>query len=328
MFGSILRNQVGKTSQLARSFSTVLIAESKQGKLAAGNLNALAAAQKLGKPIDVLILDSHEIKEAAIGGEGVKQVFVGVNPGFANSPADVYAHGVNAFLSSNKGKYTHVVSVGSSWAKDYFPRVAAVNDTQPVTDITDILDASTFKRPIYACNAIATVKSKGPMHFLLVRPTNFEAAKAQTTATTATDGAGLLKGLPANVASWVKEELKKSERPELAGAKIVVSGGRAMKNKENFKILENLADVLGDCAIGASRAAVDAGYCPNDMQVGQTGKIVAPQLYVAVGISGAIQHVAGMKDSKVDEPHDSLGDRSHQHRRRGTNLPNRRLWAS
>lgn len=300
MFGNILRTQLSKTSRLHKSFSTLLIAESKQGKLTPGNLNALAAAQKLGKPIDVLILDSQEIKEAAIGGDGVKQVFVGVNPSFANATADVYAHGVNAFINSNKGKYTHVISVGSSWAKDYFPRVAAVNDTQPVTDITDILDATTFKRPIYAGNAIATVKSNGPLHFLLVRPTNFEPAAAKSTATTAADGAALLQGLPTNVASWVKEELKKSERPELAGAKIVVSGGRAMKNKENFKILENLADALGDCAIGASRAAVDAGYCANDMQVGQTGKIVAPQLYIAVGISGAIQHVAGMKDSKVE----------------------------
>lgn len=300
MFGNILRTQLSKTSRLHKSFSTLLIAESKQGKLTPGNLNALAAAQKLGKPIDVLILDSQEIKEAAIGGDGVKQVFVGVNPSFANATADVYAHGVNAFINSNKGKYTHVISVGSSWAKDYFPRVAAVNDTQPVTDITDILDATTFKRPIYAGNAIATVKSNGPLHFLLVRPTNFEPAAAKNTATTAADGAALLQGLPTNVASWVKEELKKSERPELAGAKIVVSGGRAMKNKENFKILENLADALGDCAIGASRAAVDAGYCANDMQVGQTGKIVAPQLYIAVGISGAIQHVAGMKDSKVE----------------------------
>ena len=300
MFGNILRTQLSKTSRLHKSFSTLLIAESKQGKLTPGNLNALAAAQKLGKPIDVLILDSQEIKEAAIGGDGVKQVFVGVNPSFANATADVYAHGVNAFINSNKGKYTHVISVGSSWAKDYFPRVAAVNDTQPVTHITDILDATTFKRPIYAGNAIATVKSNGPLHFLLVRPTNFEPAAAKNTATTAADGAALLQGLPTNVASWVKEELKKSERPELAGAKIVVSGGRAMKNKENFKILENLADALGDCAIGASRAAVDAGYCANDMQVGQTGKIVAPQLYIAVGISGAIQHVAGMKDSKVE----------------------------
>lgn len=322
MFGNILRSQLCKSSRLTRSFSTLLIAESKQGKLAPGNLNALAAAQKLGKPIDVLILDSQEVKEAPIGGEGVKQVFVGVNPSFANATADVYAHGVNAFINANKGKYTHIVSVGSNWAKDYFPRVAAVNDTQPVSDITDILDANTFKRPIYAGNAIATVKSNGPLHFLLVRPTNFEAVPAKNTATTATDGAALLQGLPTNVASWVKEELKKSERPELGGAKIVVSGGRAMKNKENFKILENLADVLGDCAIGASRAAVDAGYCANDMQVGQTGKIVAPQLYIAVGISGAIQHVAGMKDSKVDLLLKS-GDCGYQHRCRSPNFPDR-----
>jgi electron transfer flavoprotein alpha subunit len=313
MFGSILRTQLNKSTRLSRSFSTLLIADSKQGKLAPANLNALAAAQKLGKPIDVLILDSEDIKEAAMSGEGVKQIFVGVSPSFANATADVYAHGVNAFINSNKGKYTHVISAGSTWAKDYFPRVAAVNDAQPVTDVIEILDGSTFRRPIYAGNAIATVKSKGPLHFLLVRPTNFEAVKVQSAATTKTDGVALLQGLPANVATWVKDELKKSERPELAGAKIVVSGGRAMKNKENFKILEDLADVLGDCAIGASRAAVDAGYCPNDMQVGQTGKIVAPQLYVAVGISGAIQHVAGMKDSKVGLQTHHLGNSCHKY---------------
>jgi electron transfer flavoprotein alpha subunit len=283
-----------------RLFSTLLIADSRHGKVHPGNLSALAAAQKLKNPIDVLVLDSG-ISEVNLKGDLVKEVFVSNHEAFKNPTSDVYAHAVNTFIKGQK-KYTHVVSMASTWSKDYFPRVAAVNDAQPLSEVIEVLGPDTFKRPTYAGNAIATVKTPGPVHFISFRPTNFEPCSATKANTTSVDGGTLLAGLPQNVAKFVEEKLKKSERPELPQAKIVVAGGRALKSKENFKLLDDLADALGNTAIGATRAAVDAGYCPNDMQVGQTGKIVAPQIYFAIGISGAIQHIAGMKDSKVGYP--------------------------
>jgi electron transfer flavoprotein alpha subunit len=183
--------------------------------------------------------------------------------------------------------------------KDYLPRLAGTLNRQPITDIISIENDSEFKRPIYAGNAIATVRCSSDMKILSVRPTNFDAWQNSGDAKCEN-----LLELPAEAdtgrhAEWVSEKVVKSERPELEEAKIVVSGGRALKSDKNFDLLYKLADVLGNTAVGASRAAVDAGYCANDMQVGQTGKVVAPDLYVAVGISGAIQHLAGMKDSKV-----------------------------
>jgi electron transfer flavoprotein alpha subunit len=197
-----------------------------------------------------------------------------------------------------KGNFTHVVCAHSAFGKNVMPRVTALLDVQQVSDITEIKDAQTFVRPIYAGNAIATIKSSQPINVVTVRGTAFPPA-AETSSTLATVEEAPVDPKAPLIASWVEENLAKSERPDLATASRVVSGGRGLKDKENFdRLMPALADSL-DAAIGASRAAVDAGYADNSLQVGQTGKVVAPQLYMAVGISGAIQHLAGMKDSKV-----------------------------
>lgn len=214
-----------RTLRLQRYFSTLLIAESKQGKIHPGNLSALAAAQKLNQPIDILVLDS-DAKDVKLKGDKVDNIFVGNHELFKTPTADVYAHAVNNFIKQ-QNKYTHIVSMDSNWTKDYFPRVAAVNDVQPVTDIIEILDSSTFRRPIYAGNAIATIKVNKNPQFLAVRPTNFDPTDKVAAGTIKSVDAGkLLEGLPTNVAKWAGETLKKSERPDLAQAKIVISGGR------------------------------------------------------------------------------------------------------
>lgn len=208
-----------------RLFSTLLVAESRHGLLHPGNRSALAAAQKLGKPIDVLVLDS-EVAAVPLKAEHVQSIFAAKHASFKDPTADVFSHAVNAFIHSQK-KYTHVVTMTSNWSKDFFPRVAAVNDCQPVTDVIEIVNDTTYNRPIYAGNAITTVKSPGPLHFLSVRTTSFDPiTKTESGEATSIDAADLLKGLPQNVAIWVEDKLKKSERPELGLAKIVVSGGR------------------------------------------------------------------------------------------------------
>lgn len=208
-----------------RAFSTLLVAESRHGVLHPGNKSALAAAQRLGKPIDILLLDS-EVKEVNLKADHVQGIFAAQHQAFKEPTADVYSHAVNAFIKS-QNKYTHVVSMSSNWSKDYFPRVAALNDCMPISEVTDVVDDATFKRPIYAGNAIATVKSPGPLHFLNIRPTSFDPVEKTENGEAAQVAAeDLLKGLPQNVATWVEERLKKSERPELGLAKIVVSGGR------------------------------------------------------------------------------------------------------
>lgn len=214
---SIVRNK--------RLFSTLLIAESMQGVLHPGNKSALAAAQKLGKPIDVLVLDS-EVKEVGLKADKVQDIYIGTHETFKNPTADSYSHAVNNFIKK-QNKYTHVISMASTWSKDYFPRLAAVNDSQAVTDVIEIVNEKTFKRPIYAGNAIATVESSGPIHFVATRPTNFEPVeKTEKGETKAISAEELLKDLPSNTSKWVEDRLKKSERPELGQAKIVVSGGR------------------------------------------------------------------------------------------------------
>ena len=271
----------------------LVIAEHTNAALAPVTLNTVAAAQKIGGDIHVLVAGANAgaAAEAAAKIAGVAKVLVADNAAYANQlPENV------APLVAELGKnYSHILAAATSNGKNILPRVAAALDVDQISEIIAVESADTFKRPIYAGNAIATVQSSAAIKVITVRSTGFDAAAAEggSAAIEAVSGPA-----DAGKSAFVGEELAKSDRPELTAAKIVVSGGRGMGNGDNFKLLYALADKLG-AAVGASRAAVDAGFVPNDMQVGQTGKIVAPQLYIAVGISGAIQHLAGMKDSKV-----------------------------
>ncbi|WP_207884454.1 electron transfer flavoprotein subunit alpha/FixB family protein [Pseudomonas sp. 30_B] len=271
----------------------LVIAEHNNGALGAATLNTVAAAQKIGGDVVVLVAGQNvgSVAEAAAKIAGVSKVLVADNAAYAHQlPENV------APLIAELGKgYSHVLAAATTNGKNFLPRVAALLDVDQISEIIEVVSADTFKRPIYAGNAIATVQSSAAVKVITVRGTGFDAVAAEggSAAVEAVSGPA-----DAGKSAFVGEELAKSDRPELTAAKIVVSGGRGMGNGDNFKILYALADKLG-AAVGASRAAVDAGFVPNDMQVGQTGKIVAPQLYIAVGISGAIQHLAGMKDSKV-----------------------------
>ncbi|MGC8114397.1 electron transfer flavoprotein subunit alpha/FixB family protein [Metapseudomonas otitidis] len=271
----------------------LIIAEHTNSALAAATLNVVTAAQKIGGDIHVLVAGSGVggAAEAAAKVAGVSKVLVADNAAFAHQlPENV------APLIAELGKgYSHVLAAATTNGKNFLPRAAALLDVDQISEIIAVESADTFKRPIYAGNAIATVQSTAAIKVITVRTTGFDAAAAEG-GSAAIEAVGTAND--AGKSAFVGEELAKSDRPELTAAKIVVSGGRGMGNGDNFKHLYSLADKLG-AAVGASRAAVDAGFVPNDMQVGQTGKIVAPQLYIAVGISGAIQHLAGMKDSKV-----------------------------
>jgi electron transfer flavoprotein alpha subunit len=273
--------------------AALVIAEHDNHVIKGGTLNAVTAAARCGGEVTVLVAGSGcgDAAKAAAAIAGVSKVLVADAPHLAEQLAEALAEQVLAVA----GGYTHVLAPATAFGKNVLPRVAARLDVAQISDIVSVESPDTFQRPIYAGNAIATVQSADAVKVLTVRTTAFDAAAA-------TGGAAAIESVAAaadpGTASFVGRELAKSERPELAGAKVVVSGGRGMGSAENFKLLEPLADKLG-AAMGASRAAVDAGYAPNDWQVGQTGKIVAPQLYVAIGISGAIQHLAGMKDSKV-----------------------------
>ena len=271
----------------------LVIAEHNNAVLAAATLNTVAAAKAIGGDIHVLVAGSGcaAIGEAAAKIEGVSKVLVADDAAYANQLPENVAPLIAGLASS----YSHVLAAATTNGKNFLPRVAAQLDVDQISEIIAVESADTFKRPIYAGNAIATVQSSAAIKVITVRSTGFDPVSAE-------GGSAAVEAVAsaqdAGVSAFVGEELAKSDRPELAGAKIVVSGGRGMGNGDNFKHLYSLADKLG-AAVGASRAAVDAGFVPNDMQVGQTGKIVAPQLYIAVGISGAIQHLAGMKDSKV-----------------------------
>ena len=255
--------------------------------------SAIAAAAKLGE-VHVLVAGRGvgATAEAAAKIAGVAKVLVADDAAYAHHLAEPVA----ALIVSLAGQYSHILQASTASGKNVLPRVAALLDVQPISDISEVVDADTFVRSIYAGNALATVKSADAKKVITVRAASFDpvaseggSAAIENVAAAANDGKS----------SYVGEEISKSERPELTAAKIIVSGGRGMQNGENFtKLIDPVADKLG-AAVGASRAAVDAGYVPNDYQVGQTGKIVAPELYIAVGISGAIQHLAGMKDSKV-----------------------------
>jgi electron transfer flavoprotein alpha subunit len=271
----------------------LVIAEHNNNALAAATLNTVAAAAQIGGDIHVLVAGQAcgGVAEAAAKVSGVAKVLVADNAAYAHQLPENLAP-----LVAELGKaYSHVLAAATTTGKNVLPRVAALLDVDQISEIVKVVSADTFQRPVYAGNAIATVQSSAAVKVITVRATGFDAVAAEggsaaiETVDTACD---------AGISAFVGEELAKSERPELTGAKIVVSGGRGMQNGDNFQLLYGLADKLG-AAVGASRAAVDAGFVPNDMQVGQTGKIVAPQLYIAVGISGAIQHLAGMKDSKV-----------------------------
>jgi len=271
----------------------LVIAEHNDGALAGATLNTVAAAQKIGGEIHLLVAgqDVGGVAEAAAQVTGVTKVLVADNAAYAHQLPENIA----PLVVSLAGGYSHVLAPATTNGKNYLPRVAAQLDVDQLSEIIEVVSADTFKRPIYAGNAIATVQSSAPVKVISVRGTGFDAASAQGGSASVEVVSSVFDS---RSSAFVGEELAKSDRPELTAAKIVVSGGRGMQNGDNFKLLYALADKLG-AAVGASRAAVDAGFVPNDMQVGQTGKIVAPQLYIAVGISGAIQHLAGMKDSKV-----------------------------
>jgi electron transfer flavoprotein alpha subunit len=270
----------------------LVIAEHDEGALKSGTLNAITAATQLGTDVTVLVASDAGSAAAAEAAKvaGVSRVLAADAPHYGRPTAENMA----ALVLSIAGNYSHLLAPATNFGKNFMPRVAAKLDVAQISEISAVVSADTFVRPIYAGNALATVQSKDPIKVITVRSTAFDPAGA--------GGSAPVEPLAAvadtGQSSVTGRNLTKSERPELAAARIIVSGGRGMGNGENFKLLEALADKLG-AAVGASRAAVDAGFVPNDYQVGQTGKVVAPELYVAVGISGAIQHLAGMKDSKV-----------------------------
>jgi electron transfer flavoprotein alpha subunit len=272
--------------------SVLVIAEHNGKQLKPGTANAVTAAGKMGSDITVLVA-GHQCGEAAKAAaklSGVKKVLHSDAPQYNGGVAENLA----ALIVPLAASYTHIVAPATGFGKNLMPRVAALLDVQQVSDISAVVSPDTFVRPIYAGNVLATVQSGDKIKVVTVRATGFDAAGEGGGAPVET----LAPGPDAGLSKFNSQELTKSARPELTAAKIIVSGGRGMGSGENFKILEALADKLG-AAVGASRAAVDSGFVPNDYQVGQTGKIVAPELYIAVGISGAIQHLAGMKDSKV-----------------------------
>ncbi|MCE8024906.1 MULTISPECIES: electron transfer flavoprotein subunit alpha/FixB family protein [Halomonadaceae] len=272
--------------------SILVLAEHHDGQLAGATAHVVAAAKAIGGDIDVLVAGENvgAVAEAAAKLDGVSKVRVADNAVYAHQLAEP----MGALLAELAGGYSHVLAAATTTGKNVLPRVAALKDVSQISEIVEVVDADTFKRPIYAGNAIATVKSADSLKVITVRSTGFDAVGEGGSA--AVENVDIVADN--SQSSFVKQELAQSDRPELAAAKVVISGGRGMGSGENFKLLDGIADKLG-AAIGASRAAVDAGFVPNDMQVGQTGKIVAPELYIAVGISGAIQHLAGMKDSKV-----------------------------
>ena len=273
--------------------SILVIAEHDNIELKGATLNTVTAAKEISSEIDLLIAGSNcsSVVDKASLLDGINRVLVADKPAYKN----FLAENIGTLVAEIGKNYSHILAPATTNGKNFLPRVAALLDVAQISDISSIVNEDTFERPIYAGNCVATVQSFDPIKVLTVRTTGFDACSE-------TGGSASVEEIPIDndlgISSFVKEELAKSDRPELTAADIVISGGRGMQSGENFSLLEGIADKLG-AAIGASRAAVDSGFVPNDMQVGQTGKIVAPNLYIAVGISGAIQHLAGMKDSKV-----------------------------
>lgn len=298
LLSSASRRQMMMTASSSRAASSLVVAPHADGKLSSDTFGTVAAATQIGGPVTVLVAGAGtEVAQEAANIAGVDAVL--------HTDDEAYAHGTAenvtglVVAAQKSANFTHILAPSNNYAKAILPRVGALLDVQPISDILSVEDESTFTRPMYAGNAIATVKSNDDVKVMTVRTTAFEKAAAEggsasvDAAPDNTDGAA-----DAGLTTWKADELSQSDRPELGSARVVISGGRGLKNGENFALLEALADKL-DGAVGASRAAVDAGMVPNDMQVGQTGKVVAPDLYVAVGLSGAIQHLAGMKDSKT-----------------------------
>jgi electron transfer flavoprotein alpha subunit len=274
--------------------AALVVAEHDNGTLKPATLNALAAAKEIaGAEVDLLVAgrNCRAVAEAAAQAVGVRKVLLADDAAYAHGLAENLA----PLVVGLAGGYTHLLAPATTAGKNLMPRVAALLDVMQISDISAVVSTDTFVRPIYAGNALQTVQSKDPIKVITVRGTAFPPGEAAGgTAPIETVAATAAAGL----SEFVRAELSKSERPELTSARVIISGGRGMQSGDNFHLLEKVADQLG-AAVGASRAAVDAGFVPNDYQVGQTGKIVAPELYIAVGISGAIQHLAGMKDSKV-----------------------------
>ncbi|MDO6515326.1 MULTISPECIES: electron transfer flavoprotein subunit alpha/FixB family protein [Neptuniibacter] len=270
----------------------LIIAEHDNCTLKGATLNTVTAAAQMGQDLHLLVAGSNcqNVADEAASVEGISKVLLADNSVYAHHLAENTAQ----LISQLGTAYSHILAPATSNGKNILPRVAALLDVGQISDITAVESADTFQRPIYAGNAIATLQSLDNIKVITVRGTAFEAASTGNDAPI--ENVDLQ--IESNLSSFVSEEIAQSDRPELTAAKVVISGGRGMGNSESFTLLEQVADKLGG-AVGASRAAVDAGFVPNDIQVGQTGKIVAPDLYIAVGISGAIQHLAGMKDSKI-----------------------------
>ena len=273
--------------------SILVIAEHDNTSLSPATLNTISAAKEIGSDIDILVAGSGcaNVGKEASQIPNVKSILLADSIEYK----DFIAENISTLIISLSKDYTHLMAPSTTTGKNFMPRVAALLDVMQISDIIKVVDESTFQRPIYAGNALSTVKSSDNIKIITVRSTSFEVSENS-------GGNAEIKSIngtgETDKSKFLKSELSSSERPELTSAKIVVSGGRGMQDGSNFGMLEKVADKLG-AAVGASRAAVDAGFVPNDYQVGQTGKVVAPELYIAVGISGAIQHLAGMKDSKV-----------------------------
>lgn len=298
MLGLLGRNsrRISQSVSCLRNSSTLVVAEHTNDALTPITLNTVTAATKVGGDVSCLVAGTNcsKVVEELTKVPGVTKILVADNESFKGFlPEALTPLLVNAQKQFN---FTHIAAGATAFGKSLLPRLAAKLDVSPISDIISIESEDTFVRTIYAGNAIATVKSKDVVKVFTVRGTAFEASPTSGGTAQFEEAPGV--DVKNELSTWEGQSLSKSDRPELTSAETVISGGRGMKNGENFKMLYELADLM-NAAVGASRAAVDAGYVPNDMQVGQTGKIVAPQLYIAVGISGAIQHLAGMKDSKV-----------------------------
>ena len=273
--------------------SILVVAEHDNNEIKGSTLNTVTAASEIGGEVSVLVVgsESSSVAEQASKIDGISSVIHVDDPVYKN----FLAEDLGNLVASVAEGFNYILAPATTFGKNFLPRVAAKLDVQQISDIISVEDADTFKRPIYAGSCIATVKSSDSIKVITVRTTAFDASPMTDSSVSVNSSAGVDS---LNNSSFVSDEIAESDRPELTAAEVIVSGGRALGSSENFKIIEALADKLG-AAVGASRAAVDAGYVPNDYQVGQTGKIVAPTLYIAIGISGAIQHLAGMKESKV-----------------------------